>query len=133
MMQRPVMNPSFLDDPPPPPRVRRSHFKWIFHLLGRLGKLLFTNVFRRGKDKVKVEVGSPFSRFVRGLLYRLMFVPTLLAVLVAVLVVTSTHPRRAPALMDPTSQGIYYDPVDLLSMDETKLEGWLVPVVSARN
>jgi pimeloyl-ACP methyl ester carboxylesterase len=34
-------------------------------------------------------------------------------------------------MMDPVSQGVYYDPVELLSLDNTKLEGWLVPVMNA--
>jgi pimeloyl-ACP methyl ester carboxylesterase len=131
MMQRPVMNPMFLDQeernaPSGPSRWRR-----VFKVVGRIVKFGFTNVFRR-KEKVRNEVGTAFSRFVRGLLYRLMFVPTILAVLVTCLVVTATHPRTASGVADPVTQGVYYDPVDLLSLDGTKLEGWLVPVMDAK-
>src|SRR5689334_6106390 len=140
-MNRPVMNPMFLEEELGPSRSggrgrRADRFKWVrpvARLSWRVLKLLFTPVFRRrDKDQVRNEVGTPVSRFVRALLYRLMFVPTFLAVLVTILVVTATHPRPAPGVMDPTSQGVYYDPVDLLSLDETKLEGWLVPVVNAK-
>ena len=130
MMKRPLMNPSFLDEEKPqpsrPPRWRRVAF-----LLWRAIKLLFTDVFRR-KERIRDEVGTPFSRFLKAVLYRLMVVPTILAVLVGVLVVTATHPKTAPAVVDPVSRGVYYDPVEFLSGDNTKLEGWLVPVLDAR-
>lgn len=141
MMKRPVMNPMYMDEDDASSRggrrrPRADRWKWVRRVLRfvwRLVKILFTDVLRRrGKDKVRDEVGTPLSRFVRACLYRLMFVPTLLAVLVTVLVVTATHPRPATGVMDPTSQGVYYDPVELLSLDETKLEGWLVPVVNAK-
>jgi pimeloyl-ACP methyl ester carboxylesterase len=124
------MNPSYLDDHASHPAAAA---KWarFFKFLFRIGKLFFTDLLRR-KPKIQDEVGTPFSRFMRKLLYRLMFVPTLLAVLIGVLVVTATHPKPAPGVMDPVSQGVYYDPVELLSLDGTKLEGWLVPVVDAR-
>jgi pimeloyl-ACP methyl ester carboxylesterase len=131
MMKRPLMNPSFLDEEKPqpsrPPRWRRTAV-----LLGRAIKLLFTDVFRRRKERIRDEVGTPFSRFLKAVLYRLMIVPTILAVLVGVFVVTATHPKAAPAVMDPVSRGVYYDPVEFLSGDNTRLEGWLVPVLDAR-
>jgi alpha-beta hydrolase superfamily lysophospholipase len=33
---------------------------------------------------------------------------------------------------DPSSMGIYYDPVNFLAADNTRLDGWLVPVVDAK-
>jgi pimeloyl-ACP methyl ester carboxylesterase len=130
MMQRPVMNPMLFDDDKPavagPPRWRR-----VARLLGRVAKILLTDVFCP-KDKLRVEVGTPFQRFTRALLYRLVMVPVLLALLVTALVITATHPRRVGVITDPTSLGVYYDPVELLSGDNTKLEGWLVPVIDAR-
>lgn len=130
MMNRPVMNPSFLDEERPRPKGP-SRWRRLAGLLGRTLKLLFTNVMKR-KHAVRDETGTPLSRFIRGLLYRLMLVPTILAVLVGVMVVTATHPKSAPGVVDPVSRGVYYDPVELLSLDNTKLEGWLVPVLDAR-
>jgi hypothetical protein len=130
MMQRPLMNPSFLDEEKPQPR-RPARWRRTAVLLGRAIKLLFTDVFRR-KERIRDEVGTPFSRFLKAALYRLMLVPTILAVLVGVFVVTATHPKAAPAVVDPVSRGVYYDPVEFLSGDNTKLEGWLVPVLDAR-
>jgi pimeloyl-ACP methyl ester carboxylesterase len=135
MMKRPVMNPSYLDEVQSQPSPRRQS-RWracltVWKFLWRIVRVLFTDVLRR-KERIKDEVGTPFSRFLRAVFYRLMFVPTIIAILVSVLVVTATHPKPAPGLMDPTSQGVYYDPVELLSLDNTKLEGWLVPVIDAR-
>jgi pimeloyl-ACP methyl ester carboxylesterase len=135
MMKRPIMNPSFLDEENKPSPRKKSRWRaclTVLKFVGRIFKVLFADVLRRNKSQIKDEVGTPFSRFLRGLFYRLMFVPTILAVLVSVLVVTATHPKPAPGIMEPTSQGVYYDPVELLSLDNTKLEGWLVPVLDAR-
>jgi len=136
MMKRPVMNPSFLDDGPAGAHggsKAAAHARRFLALLWRVVKFLFTDVLRRHrKEKLRDEVGTPLSRFLKALLYRLLFVPTLIAVLVGVLVVTATHPKTATGVMDPVSQGVYYDPVELLSLDNTKLEGWLVPVIDAR-
>jgi pimeloyl-ACP methyl ester carboxylesterase len=125
------MNPSFLDDDHLPVARRPSRWRRVFALLGKLVKLLFTDV-RHRHPSLRDETGTRFSRFLRALLYRLMLVPTVLAVLVGILVVTATHPRSAPAVIDPVSRGVYYDPIEFLSLDNTKLEGWLVPVLDAR-
>jgi len=125
------MNPSFLDDDHLPVTRRPSRWRRVFALFGKLVKLLFTDV-RNRHPSLRDETGTRFSRFLRALLYRLMLVPTLLAVLVGILVVTATHPRSAPAVIDPVSRGVYYDPIEFLSLDNTKLEGWLVPVLDAR-
>jgi len=131
MMERPVMTPSFLDDDHLPVTRRPSRWRRGLALLWRLVRFFFKDL--RGKPPVvRDETGTPLGRFLRGLLYRLMLVPTLLAVLVGILVVTATHPKSAPAVIDPVSRGVYYDPIEFLSLDNTKLEGWLVPVLDAR-
>lgn len=129
-MQRPVMNPTFLDDEQPRPVAGPPRWRRIARLVVRFVKLLFTDVFAK-KERIVNEVGTPFSRFTRAVLYRLMFVPLVLAALVTLLVVSATHPHPPVVITDPTSQGLYYDPVELLSLDNTKLEGWLVPVMDA--
>lgn len=133
MMQRPVMNPMMMDDDSPEHRPGKpSLWRRAGKIVWRVGKILFMDVLRRKRPVLVNEVGTPFSRFVRGFLYRLLFVPTVLMVMVAILVVCATHPKPAPAVADPISQGVYYDPVELLSLDNVKLEAWLVPVVDAR-
>lgn len=127
------MNPMLMDDETPARRPAAvSLWRRAARILWRVGKVLFMDVLRRQRPVLVNEVGTPFSRFVRGFLYRMLFVPTILLVMVAILVVCATHPKPAPAVVDPISQGVYYDPVELLSLDNTKLEAWLVPVVDAR-
>ena len=137
-MNRPRLNPLFMEDSKPAP-VKKPRWQKGLSVVGRALRVLVTPMFgkaRRGGEgdavEVRNEVGSPIGRLVRGLLYRLMFVPTLLAILVGVLVVTATHPKLTPSVADPASQGVHYDTVDLISSDNTKLEGWLVPVLDAR-
>jgi pimeloyl-ACP methyl ester carboxylesterase len=135
MMKRPVMNPSYLDEdhkPSPRKQSRWRAVQTVLKFVWRIVRVLFTDVLRRNKSKVRDETGTPTSRFLKAVLYRLMFVPTVVAILVCVFVVTATHPKAAPGLMDPSSQGVYYDPVEMLSLDGTKLEGWIVPVLDAR-
>ena len=135
MMKRPVMNPSYLDEdhkPSPRKQSRWRAVQTVLKFVWRIVRVLFMDVFRRNKSKIKDETGTPTSRFLKAVLYRLMFVPTVVAVLVCVFVVTATHPKAAVGLLDPSSQGVYYDPVDLLALDGTKLEGWIVPVLDAR-
>ncbi|HEV2296320.1 MAG TPA: CocE/NonD family hydrolase [Tepidisphaeraceae bacterium] len=140
-MQRPVMNPMFMEEKDAPAgskkklsaRKRIMQFAWRGLLGGlKLGKrLLFTNVFRLDR-RLRVEDGTPMQRFVRAMLYRLAFVPIILALFVTALVFAVTHPQRSIADTDPLVQGVYYDPVNFLSEDGTRLEGWLVPVYDAR-
>jgi pimeloyl-ACP methyl ester carboxylesterase len=132
-MNRPRLNPLFMEDAKPAPQKVPKWIK-VLRLIGRGARVLTTDIFGRGRKQgdLKDEVGSPIARIIRGFLYRLMFLPTLLAILVAVLVVTATHPTTAPGVLDPMSQGVHYETVDLVSSDNTKLDGWLVPVVDAK-
>jgi len=136
MMKRPVMNPSYLDEdhkPSPRKQSRWRAVQTVVKFVWRIVRVLFMDVFRRNKSKIKDETGTPTSRFLKAVLYRLMFVPTVVAVLVCVFVVTATHPKAAVGLLDPSSQGVYYDPVELLSLDGTKLEaqaGAVAPLVT---
>jgi predicted alpha/beta-fold hydrolase len=85
------------------------------------------------KGSFRNEEGSRLSRFVRGFTYRLAFVPVILVIFLTALVFAATHPGNAPVVgSDPLSQGVYYDPVNFLSDDGARLEGWLVPVVDAK-
>jgi hypothetical protein len=60
------------------------------------------------------------------------FAPLLRVIFLSAIVLAATHPRRALHGADPSSLGIYYDPVNFLASDGAHLEGWLVPVVDAR-
>ncbi len=125
------MNPSFHEDAQ---AAVAGEPRWlrVGRLLWRVLGLLFTDIFGRKKSPLRVDKGRRFSRFLRGLLYRMMFIPVLIAIIVTVLVAVGTHPQGSAPVTDPASQGIYYDPVDFLAADDTHLEGWLIPVMDAR-
>jgi len=134
-MQRPVMNPMDLGDAEPSPRRGIpwrvvGHGLWI--ALRWLWRVLLTDPRDLGRRGVPVEEGALLARFLRGLLYRLAFIPVLVMLAVGALVYCGTHPRIAAADVDPFVQGVYYDPVNFISEDGLPLEAWLVPVVDAR-
>ncbi len=142
-MQRPVMNPMFMEEndagagkkPKLSLKKRVVQFAWTTLLRGLklVRRVLFTNLFKFNRARLRIEDGTPTQRFVRALLYRLAFVPIILALFVAALVFAVTHPPRAAgADGDPLVHGVYYDPVNFLSEDGTRLEGWLVPVYDAK-
>jgi hypothetical protein len=128
------MNPSFLeenDGSAKPPALRRwySFLRPIGKLFRFVSRILFYKPLRR---RLRVDDGiSPIARFIRGVLYRLAFVPFLIAIAVVAMVYAGTHPQPAASELDPTCQGIYYDAVTLNTDDGVKLDAWLVPVVDA--
>src|SRR5450432_1569233 len=139
-MQRPVMNPDLFDGnahvdaDTPNPSERRRIVRLMLAAVGRalrLGfKFLTTSPFAR--KRFRVEDGTPMSRFVRAVMYRLAFVPVFLAATACAVVWTATHPRSACADIDPDNQELYYQPVTFLGADNIPLEAWLVPVLEAR-
>src|SRR5437762_12630122 len=129
-MQRPVMNPSVFEDEAvsaPKPWWKRLGLGRLFRMIGLV--LFYKPLSRR---RLRVEDGlSPVSRFVHGLSYRLAFVPIFIALLVAAMVYAGTHPILTESNLDPTSQGLYYDTITLISDDGVRLEAWQVPLVDA--
>src|SRR5438094_3021984 len=123
MMQRPVMNPTFLDEEfSPQKKTWMDRLSPLFRLLRLLGKiLLWDPVAGRRVRALRIEDGTPWQRFCRGLLYRLTFLPVLTALTVGALVYAGTHPRQMSNELDPNSQGIYYDPVTLRTDDGVRL------------
>lgn len=136
-MQRPILNPGISPDDPTHSAPRRT-LQWLvarawLRNAGRLlWRMLTYNPLRVGPVRVRIEDGTFYQRLFRGICYRLTFVPIVAALSAAALVWTATHPPVHAPLMDPSSMGIYYDPVSLMSEDGTRFEGWLVPVVDAR-
>lgn len=148
-MQRPVMDPQFLQEEPWIEKTsKRRRIPW--HLLWRVVRRVLRAVcwcliqllrspWRRRSAAAKARSwGDWATRFVRGLFYRLAFAPSLIALATVVLVFCGTHPLPAPASGaasqsgDPLSRGVYYDSVSFSSDDGTLLQGWLVPAVDAR-
>jgi pimeloyl-ACP methyl ester carboxylesterase len=135
-MQRPVMNPNWFEETTATPAPsRRRIVRIIVGLFWRFLKLAFRALMYdplHGIKGFRVEEGTPTSRFVRGMMYRLAFVPVLIALTACGVVWVATHPRTVNAEIDPTTQGIYYEAVTFLGSDQTRLEGWLVPVLDAK-
>src|SRR6185503_12945213 len=103
----------------------------VWTALRLLGKLLFSNPFG-GKARFRNEEGTRIGRFVRGLTYRMAFVPVILVIFLTALVFAATHPGQSTVATDPLAFGVYYDPVNFLAEDGARLEGWLVPVIDAK-
>lgn len=132
-MQRPSMDPMFFDETPVLPSKRRIDPRRLIQVVWRIGRILLIRPFASRRNDLVIDNLSPLNRFLRGLLYRLLFVPILLMLIIAALVFVGTHPPRVPINLDPVSLGVYYDPVNFLSQDGTPLEGWLIPAVDARD
>jgi pimeloyl-ACP methyl ester carboxylesterase len=87
-----------------------------------------------GIRRREIENRPPFvSRLVRGVAYRALFLPILIALSCATLVFTGTHPSTVFSATDPATYGVYFAPVSFDSQDGTRLEGWLAPVVDAKS
>jgi hypothetical protein len=130
-VERPVMNPNFKLERPALQK-RWYHRLWpAFFLLTWCFKLLARDVFGRSTN-LKIELGSRFDRLIRGLLYRLLFAPLVVTLIACALVFSGTHPPAVATVIDPTLSGIFFEPVNFVSEDNAKLEGWLVPVLDAR-
>jgi hypothetical protein len=133
-MQRPVMNPMYLDDPPPRPRDRWKLLRIAWRICRVVLRICFKEIrLGRRRADLRIEDGTPAQRIVRGILYRLAFAPVILAMFVAALVFAGTHPQRIPADNgEPRLQALYYNPVNMISPDGTQLEGMVFPQLDAR-
>jgi pimeloyl-ACP methyl ester carboxylesterase len=135
MMQRPVMNPSFApEDDAPSEKVR---FKIPWRILLKPFKMaiaaMLADPFARLRRKgLKIDEGTAFSRAARALLYRLAFLPVIIALFAVAFVWAATHPQTTPSQMDPLSVGIYYDPVSYSTDDGVRIDGWLIPAIDER-
>jgi hypothetical protein len=94
-------------------------------------RLLAKDIFARQK-KLQADLKAPMSRFMRGLCYRMLFLPLALMLMAAALVYNGTHPSAAAAIIDPSCHGLNYDVVDFLGDGGVKLEGWLIPILDAK-
>ncbi len=130
-MQRPIMDPTFLNDPTPVRHPRHRRLWALLKAIAKLGKLLITDPLSR-RQRVRIEDGTPWQRFFRGLIYRLALMPVLLVIFLVLVVLAATHPGRIAPGADPVAYGLYYDPVSFLADDGVKVEGWLVPAVDAK-
>jgi pimeloyl-ACP methyl ester carboxylesterase len=131
------MNPNFFEEttsgdaPPRKRKLLRLLAYSLWRVLKLCGRLLMYDPLHSIRG-FRVEEGTPTSRFVRALMYRMAFVPLLVALFACAIVWVATHPRSVTAEVDPATLGIYYDTVDFVGHDKTRLEAWLVPVLDAK-
>ena len=130
-MQRPVMNPNFALESSNAGKARKSRFEWLWKIFRFIGRLLTATPFGKPKQ-FRNEEGTRISRLVRGLTYRLAFVPILLVGFLSALIFGATHPGRDAGASDPIKVAVYYDPVNFVADDGVRLEGWLIPVIDAK-
>jgi hypothetical protein len=127
-MQRPVMNPSF-------EKWEEKHSKivayWRYLVMGTkwLGRSLLRNPFAIKKTEERRT--SPWKVLLRMAVSWAIFLPSLTAVTCIVMVIQGTHPTPPPAVLDPNSQGCYFESVTFSGEDGTKLSGWLIPALDA--
>jgi pimeloyl-ACP methyl ester carboxylesterase len=130
------MNPTFFEEATAStPSARRRPLRFCLMLIWKpirliLRLLTYDPIMRMGP--FRAEEHSPIQRFVRAFMYRLAFVPVGLAAIACAIVWVSTHPRSVTTEIDPTAQGIYYDPVNFVGAGNVRIEGWLVPVLDAK-
>ena len=125
------MNPNFALESPSAGKARKSRFEWLWRIFRFIGRLLTANPFGKPRQ-FRNEEGSRLSRLVRGLTYRLAFVPILLVAFLTALIFGATHPGRDAGASDPIKVSVYYDPVNFVTEDGVRLEGWLLPVIDAK-
>jgi len=125
------MNPNFALESSKGGNARKSRFEWLWRIFRFIGRLLTATPFGKPKQ-FRNEDGSRIARLVRGLTYRLAFVPILLVGFLSALIFGATHPGRDAGASDPIKVGVYYDPVNFVADDDVRLEGWLIPVIDAK-
>jgi alpha-beta hydrolase superfamily lysophospholipase len=143
-MKRPMMDISYMPDDPHSPGYPRSRWAAHFVTFRRIFSALWQAVRKivricmynplagfGGSSRFRNEDGTPLGRFIRGLLYRVAFIPIFAALTACAFVYSGTHPRPILSNMDPSSVGIYYEAVNLRTEDNVRLDAWLVPAIEA--
>lgn len=130
-MKRPVMDPLFVDKDHKSRGRSLQVLKYLLISSKWFGRLLVSNPFVIRRRAVDAPV-PPARILVRVAASWLVFLPFIMTATAVVLVYGATHPKAPLVLADPNSQGVYFDPVEFVSSDGTKLAGWLVPQVNAK-
>ena len=125
-MQRPLMDSMHIDNESDKRSARSG-------LITRAVKILLSRPFNWKRIEAILDDGSPFWRFCRGLLYRLALLPMLAMLVAAAIVYVRTHPQQPAFTPDPMAVGVYYEPVSMLTEDGKRLDGWLVPALTAQD
>ncbi len=66
-------------------------------------------------------------RIVDGILTRLLLTPVIVALFLCCIVYANTHPARVIAMSTPESLGVFFNRVNLVSIDNQRLAAWYIP------
>jgi pimeloyl-ACP methyl ester carboxylesterase len=112
---------------------KRAKLVIYWHVLVRGAKWIGRSLLRNPFAIAKTDEPRPSALkvFVRMGVSWAIFIPSLIVVSAIALVVQGTHPAPPPAVLDPNSQGCYFETVSFISEDGTALSGWLIPAIDA--
>jgi pimeloyl-ACP methyl ester carboxylesterase len=79
-----------------------------------------------GSDTILVKRSLP-HRLLNGLLARLLLTPVILTIFLLCVVYANTHPAHVLASNTPESVGVFFQRVELLSIDNQRLAAWYIP------
>ncbi len=120
-------------------RVTTPLWRWAGNLVRGFGKILFFPIIsplsyskRFNAEGDLVVIRRPwFWRIGDALLTRLLLTPVILTIFLIAVVYGSTHPQLVHAVSSPTAYGLYYKPVNLVTIDNVRLGGLYIPPLSA--
>jgi pimeloyl-ACP methyl ester carboxylesterase len=130
-MQRPTLNPLFMDGLKAPPK-RKSLLSRLLGVVSLGGRFMAADLLFWRSKRLQEEDGNIFSRMLHRVLHRLAIVPVLALAVVLILVYVGTHPGAMSNGGDPQTQGLYFDTVSFNGADGHALDGWFVPVLDAK-
>ena len=134
-MQRPVMDPLFVDTPEPDiqrgPGVRAQLRRALRLILRGFWTLATVDLLVwRPAPKVAEAPDHRLARLAHGVIGKLAILPAAVLIAVAALSWIATHPPE-PATDVSAQLGIYHEPIGLVSEDGVRLEAFLVQPISA--
>lgn len=137
-MQRPVMDPMSMMPELDAPRggSMRARLSAVFvrtwRVLRVIGRVLFSKPFHVGHPRTPEEEQPLVVRWIKGLSYRLLFVPIFIALAASALVYRGTHPLRAASDKLPEVPATFYETLEFAAPDGQPLMAWFVPAVDAK-
>ena len=130
-MNRPMMDPTFVPDVVAAKRRHIPLSQWMTKGAKWFWNWLLTNplaIRRPGDEPVRwplIKIG------IRMAIFWSILLPILLGAVVMLTVYLGTHPTPLPIVAEPSSQGVYFEPATVASIDGTQLAAWLVPAIDA--
>src|SRR4249919_601223 len=98
-MQRPVMDITYMEEDKHAGNGVRRRFhvvhavlQAVWQTIRRIVRILAYNPLSRRSGRFRNDDGSPLSRFLRGVAYRMAFVPVFAALTACAFVYSGTHP-----------------------------------------